>query len=259
MFKDWEQVPEWLKPLVEIAVSRELIHGYPDGTIGVDKPVIRGELIAAIAKLAMQAEETNDYDRRDLMRKIANAVVEVRSSAGIGSGVLVSGGRVLTNAHVVGKDSEVQVRWTSPLATDEVSGMFDRRYPVVKKNEAFDLAMIHAPELAGVTGYVEFAEDWAQTDFKALTRQFFGVTLYTQGSPVALGGALSRGYFSGIHFFGSFYLTFSGSINPGNSGGGIFDTAGRLVSLAVAKPNNPLVDGIGFGVLPLAIHKFLFE
>src|SRR5690606_8552510 len=107
---------------------------------------------------------------------------------------------------VVGNDSAVQVRWTSPFASDEVSGLY-KQYPVVRRDTDLDLAMIHAPELANISGAVEFATEWAQADFKALTRQFFGVTLYTQGSPISLGGALSRGYFSGIHFFGRFYLT----------------------------------------------------
>lgn len=259
MFKDWDALSPDLQEAAKIAIERDLIHGYPDGTLRVNEVVTREQLIYAVAKLAKQSEETDDADRRDFLLRIANAVVEVRSSVGLGSGVMLSGGRILTNAHVVGDDSEVLVRWTSPLATDAMPEFYGAKYPVIKKDVAYDLAMIHAPALADVTGDVEFAEEWANPNFGEVAKRFFGVTLYTQGSPVALAGALSRGYFSGIHFYGDLYLTYSGSINPGNSGGGIYDTAGRLVSLAVAKPDNAMVDGIGFGVLPLKIKAFLAE
>lgn len=174
MFVDWNEVPEWSREFVQLAVERGLISGYPDGTIRFNAPLTRGEYIVGQAKAARNAEELIDADRRELLLRIANAVVEM-----------------------------------------------------------------------------------VDINFQATARKFFGTTLYTQGSPVGLSGALSRGIFSGIHYFGDFFLTYSGSINPGNSGGGIYDLSGKLVSIAVAKPNNPLVDGIGFGVVPLFIHRFL--
>lgn len=257
MFVDWNEVPEWSREFVQLAVERGLISGYPDGTIRFNAPLTRGEYIVGQAKAARNAEELIDADRRELLLRIANAVVEIRSSdGGIGSGVVLSGGRILTNAHVVGDDAEVYVKWASPLVSDEAS-TFAGRYPVVKKNAGIDLALIHAPQIVDLAGYVEFNEEWVDINFQATARKFFGTTLYTQGSPVGLSGALSRGIFSGIHYFGDFFLTYSGSINPGNSGGGIYDLSGKLVSIAVAKPNNPLVDGIGFGVVPLFIHRFL--
>ncbi len=221
MFADWDRVPEWLRPLVEIAVDRGLIHGYPDGTIRVDTPVTRGELIAAIAKLAQMAEETDDQDRIDLMRQIAGAVVEVRSSAGVGSGVLLSGGRVLTNAHVVGADTSVLVRWTSPFAPGDRPTLYGQRYPVVRRDAALDLALVDVSALGLTDGYVELAEDWASPDLAAVDRAHYGETIYTQGSPVGLPGVLSAGLFAGHRFFGTGgpYLVFAGGINPGNSGG----------------------------------------
>lgn len=259
MFRDWHEVPEWAREDVTIAVERGLISGYPDGTIRFNAPLIRGEYIVGQAKAAKRAEELAEADRRDLLRRIANAVVEVRSSTGTGSGVVLSGGRILTNAHVVGKDSSVLVCWTSPFASPEKPKVFGDKFPVVKKDESVDLALILAPETVDTTGYVEFNEAWADADFAKVSERFFGSTLYTQGSPIGLRGVISTGMFAGIRFFGHFYFVYAGSINPGNSGGGIYDLSGKLVSVVTAKPSDPLVDGLGFGVVPYFIHRFLTD
>lgn len=259
-FKDWDQLSDDLKPIVEYLVQQELISGYTDGTIRPSAPVERWQMFFAIHKLARWierlAEEHADQDRLNLMRLVANYVVEVQSSEGLGSGVLISGGRILTNAHVVGDDPAVLVRWTSPLADSSMPKFFDKKYPVVKRHVSYDLAMIQTD--ISTSDYAELDPAWVSTDMDRIDRTYFGQSLYAIGSPVGLSGVPSRGYFAGHKFFGSnLYLVFMGSINPGNSGGPIFNLEGKLVSLVTAKPADALVDGVGFGVPPLAIDYFL--
>lgn len=259
-FKDWDQLSDDLKPIVEYLVQQELISGYTDGTIRPSAPVERWQMFFAIHKLARWierlAEEHADQDRLNLMRLVANYVVEVRSSEGLGSGVLISGGRILTNAHVVGDDPTVLVRWTSPLADPSMPRFFDKRYPVVKRHISHDLALIQTD--ISTSDYAELDPAWVSTDMDSIDRTYFGQSLYAIGSPIGLSGVPSRGYFAGHKLFGfNLYVVFMGSINPGNSGGPIFNLEGKLVSLVTAKPADALVDGVGFGVPPLAINYFL--
>lgn len=261
MFKDWNEVADWAKSAVEEAVNLGLMKGYPDGTFRPDQPIRRDEFAVAIINVVHMIRELLDYDTMNTLRKVANFIVQVDTPTGKGSGVLINGSRVLTNAHVVENHAQVSVYWTSPFADDTVP-KGRHVVPVIRKHEKFDLAMIDVSSITNIPG-AEFADEWADTDFSAVDKKFHGQSLFTVGSPMGIGGTISEGKFSGIDVFGlDFFLTFSGGINPGNSGGGIFNNDGKLVSICVAKPiinknTNAVSDDLSFGVLPLAVKRFI--
>lgn len=260
MFKDWDQVPEYLKSKILDLVEAKWIQGYPDGTIRVKEPVDMERLINALHAILVRFEESSDFDRFRLMKDIANSVVEVRSTNGIGAGVVVGQGKVITNAHVVGSDAQVLVRWSSPIADKKWPRVFNS-YNVVKRHEEFDLALIDVPI---ATEPVEM--DWIGTDFVALSEKHFSKVVYTQGSPLGVSGFLTKGLFGGITFqFNSVHFVVSCGVNPGNSGGGVFTTEGKLIGLIVAKPlvatNHPQVkspsDDMALVIPSFVIDHFL--
>lgn len=267
-FKDWDTFQEWVKPWIKRAVESGLMQGYDDGTFKADKPITRGEMAVVAVRLfdliratvAEEAEEMANYDRRKLLERIADAVVEVKvPGEGIGAGVFLKGGYVLTNAHVVSDRATAYVRWVSDLASADKPKVYGSAYPVVAKDGGFDLALIRVPTMAEAAGYAILDTEWGDADIDAVNRKFYGERLYTVGSPLGISGAMSEGLFAGIKFYSSICLTFSGSINPGNSGGGIWNADGKLVSIVTSKPSDALVDGLGFGVPMMAILRFLKE
>lgn len=152
-------------------------------------------------------------------RKIADAVGDVltiMTGSGSGSGVLVSDdGYVLTNAHVVGEDKEVRLRWSDGL---EGLGQVIR----VSKNR--DVAIVKTnprdrTPLALKRGAVSPGE-----------------RVYAIGSPngKAFQGTVSSGVVSADRVIdGLRYIQSDVSISPGSSGGALLDETGAVVGITV--------------------------
>ncbi len=179
------------------------------------------------------------------MSQAAPAVVQVQSSSGQGSGVIVEpSGLVVTNNHVVRGDSTVT------LVTSD-----DRRVPatVVAADERQDLAILR-PEGAVGRG-AELADE---TD--AGLRQ--GDRVFAIGSPFGLQGTVTAGVVSAVgrtNEEGVPMVQIDAPINPGNSGGGLFDLRGRLVGIptSILGPISGNV-GIGFAV-PVSRVKAMLD
>jgi S1-C subfamily serine protease len=170
--------------------------------------------------------------RREMLGALVKGVVTVETSDGHGSGFLITNdGHLLTNAHVVGNDATVKVRFEQGFALDG---------QVVKVNKDFDVALIKVPrtDLPAL----------AIGDDKAL---LLGEELFAIGTPLneQLGQSVTRGIMSGRREVeGRSYLQTDVSINPGNSGGPLIDESGKVVGVATLKISAKGVEGIGFGV-----------
>ena len=153
-------------------------------------------------------------------RQIADAVgsvVTVMNSSGSGSGVLVSSdGYFLTNAHVVGDDKEVRVRWS-----DGIEGV--AQVERISKNR--DIAIIKA--------------DPRDRTPLAIKRGPVtpGTRVYAIGSPngKAFQGTVSSGVISAERVIdGLRYIQSDTSISPGSSGGALLDESGSVVGVTVS-------------------------
>ncbi len=142
------------------------------------------------------------------------SVVTIETSLGSGSGVLLSDdGYILTNAHVVGEEKELRVRWSDGI---EMPGQ------VVRVSKPRDVALIQTnprgrlplPILRG-----------------AVTP---GQRVYAIGSPAGpkFAGTVSSGVVSASRTIDGFnFIQSDVSISPGSSGGALLDEGGSLLGI----------------------------
>jgi len=152
-------------------------------------------------------------------RKISDAVgsvVTVMNSGGSGSGILVSDdGYALTNAHVVGGDKTVRVRWS-----DGLEGLGE----VVRVSKNRDIAIIKTNP-----------RDRTPLALKrgAVTP---GQRVYAIGSPNGkdFQGTVSSGVISADRVIdGLRFIQSDVSISPGSSGGALLDETGAVIGITV--------------------------
>lgn len=171
-------------------------------------------------------------DRRSMIPTLVKGVVTVETKSGHGSGFLITNdGYIMTNAHVVGTDAMVKVRFEQGFTLDG---------QVVKVNRDFDVALIK------VAGNDLPALSIGNDDALQLGEELFAI-----GTPLdeKLGQSVSRGIMSGKREIeGRKYIQTDVSINPGNSGGPLIDDEGKVVGIATMKVKAAGVEGIGFGV-----------
>ena len=205
-------------------------------------PVV--ETPAAVSTPSASSGSTND-SIANVVAQAAPSVVQVQSSSGQGSGVIVEpSGLVVTNNHVIRGDTTVTL-----ITSDE------RRVPatVISADERQDLAILK-PE--GTVGRgTELADE-----VDGGLRQ--GDRVFAIGSPFGLQGTVTAGVVSALgrtNEEGVPMIQIDAPINPGNSGGGLFDLRGRLVGIptSILGPISGNV-GIGFAV-PVSRVKAMLD
>ena len=164
-----------------------------------------------------------------------------REQNALGSGVIVGGGLVVSNFHVVENATDIRV-----VLADRRE--FEGR--LVLADEAADLAVI---ELTDADGAELPALEFADSDAIAV-----GDLVLAIGNPFGVGQTVSSGIVSGLartgrgggaYTAGGYFVQTDAPINPGNSGGALVDMAGRLVGIntqIVTKSGGS--NGIGFAV-----------
>lgn len=174
----------------------------------------------------------------DVAEQVSPSVVTVRTSTGLGSGVVLHDDVVVTNQHVVGQQRDVTVVFADGtdgpgqvLATDPVT----------------DIAVIRTDR--GKLPVPQFRQDLPRPGEPALAI----------GSPLGFENSVTAGVISGLHreIPGSASQTASlvdliqtdASISPGNSGGALLDAQGRVVGLNEAYiPPSAGAVSIGFAI-----------
>jgi 2-alkenal reductase len=178
-------------------------------------------------------------------------VVTVQTSSGLGSGIVYStDGYIVTNAHVVGTETKVEVDFTDGT---KVYGN------VVGTDQNSDLAAIKVNVPASGLHPLSLGNSSALK---------IGETVSAIGDPLLLTGSMTTGIVSAVgrSLPGNVQVGNSGSsystgdiiqtdalINPGNSGGPLIDLNGQVVGIvwAVAINNNtgvPAASGIGYAI-----------
>lgn len=170
----------------------------------------------------------------DIVDKTSMAVLRLSTSEGSGSGFLVSStGVIVTNAHVVGANSDVSVR---NLHQEQFNGT------VVYKDPNLDLALVklevsNTPHLA----------------LGRLASTRVGESVIAIGNPgLGMQNTVTRGIVSAVGPYpdlgpGTWVQT-DASINPGNSGGPLLDARGEVVGMNTVKIVKQGVQGMGFAL-----------
>jgi putative serine protease PepD len=168
-----------------------------------------------------------------------NSVVSIKTSEGSGTGFVVNAdGTIVTNAHVVGTESTVQVQFADDETVQGTVGGVDRSsdLAVVKVSTSRTLKPLALADSATVrTGQLAVAI----------------------GSPFGLSQTTTSGIVSGTGrhiqapdgFQIDSVIQTDAPINPGNSGGPLLDATGRVIGVnsQIASQSGGSV-GIGFAV-----------
>ncbi len=165
----------------------------------------------------------------------------------LGSGVILSGdGFVVSNYHVVGSATEIQV-----VMTDR------REYSaeVVLGDKESDIAILRLEEAAGLPFLQMRDSDHVEVGELALAI----------GNPFGVGQTVSSGIISGLARTGTatgnargYFIQTDAAINPGNSGGALIDVNGDLIGINTSiLTRSGGSNGIGFAIPANLVAEFL--
>jgi serine protease Do len=188
-------------------------------------------------------------DVSDLVKQIGEAVVQVRTPEGLGSGFFINAdGYLITNFHVIEGETEISVE-----VYHQNDGQLQRdtykQVRIVAINKFHDLSLLHiedkdAPKFKWVT--------LGSSDALSV-----GDSVFAIGSPLGLERTVTQGIISTKtrELEGELYLQTSTQINPGNSGGPLFNLAGEVVGVTNMKIT--FGEGLGFAIPVELVKNFL--
>lgn len=189
------------------------------------------------------------HNVQDLVKQLGQAVVQVRTPEGLGSGFFVNpDGYLITNFHVIEGETEISVEVYS-----QENGQLDRetykQVRIIAINKFHDLALLHI-------------EDKNAPKFKYVTLGSsdalnVGDSVFAIGSPLGLERTMTEGILSTKtrEMEGELYLQTTAQINPGNSGGPLFNLSGEVVGVTNMKIL--FGEGLGFAIPVELVKNFL--
>ena len=188
-------------------------------------------------------------DVSSLVKQIGEAVVQVKTPAGLGSGFIINDdGYLITNFHVIEGETEISVE-----VYHQIKGQLERetykQVKIIAINKFHDLALLHI-------------EDKSAPKFKSVILGSsdalnVGDGVFAVGSPLGLERTVTQGILSTKtrQLEGELYLQTSTQINPGNSGGPLFNLAGEVVGVTNMKIT--FGEGLGFAIPVELVKSFL--
>lgn len=187
---------------------------------------------------------------RELVNQLGEAVVQVRTPSGLGSGFIVNeDGYLITNFHVIEGETQISLE-----VYHQKAGQLDRKVykeiRVVAINKFKDLALLKI-------------EDKDAPRFKCVPlgdseSLAVGDRVFAIGSPMGLERTVTEGILSTKtrEMQGELYLQTTAQINPGNSGGPLFNLGGEVVGVTNMKLTYG--EGLGFAI-PVSAVKFFLD
>jgi len=186
---------------------------------------------------------------QDLVKEVGEAVVEIRSNAGIGSGFVIHpDGFLITNHHVINGEHRLIVTLFRREAQSLMKETF-RNVRIVALDAVRDLALLKIdddPDRQFV--HVGIADS-------DLVRP--GQPVFAVGSPLGFDRTVSQGIVSLPNRImeGTVYIQTTAQINPGNSGGPLFNLRGQVVGVNNRKAMSVGIEGVGFAI-PSSVLTF---
>jgi serine protease Do len=186
---------------------------------------------------------------RDLVNSIGEAVVQVRTPSGLGSGFFINEeGFLITNFHVIEGETQISLE-----VYHQKEGQLERRsykqVRIVAINKFEDLALLKIDDKdAPKFKYVSMGS----ADAMAVGERVFAI-----GSPLGLERTVTEGMLSTKtrQMQGELYLQTTAPINPGNSGGPLFNMSGEVIGVTNMKIT--FGEGLGFAIPVEAVRFFL--
>jgi serine protease Do len=186
---------------------------------------------------------------RDLVKQIGEAVVQVRTPGGLGSGFIINeDGFLLTNFHVIEGETQISVE-VYLQRNDQLEPKTYKQVRIIAMNKFEDLALLKIEDKdAPKFKYVLLGS----ADALAVGERVFAV-----GSPLGLERTVTEGILSTKtrQMQGELYLQTTAQINPGNSGGPLFNLSGEVIGITNMKITAG--EGIGFAIPIEGVKYFL--
>ena len=194
-------------------------------------------------------EPLRELSVREQVARIGEAVVQVRTPSGLGSGFFISEeGYLITNFHVIEGETQISVE-----VYHRRGGQLERRsyreVRIVALNKFRDLALLKVED-AGAPRFT--AVYLGESDALAVGERVFAI-----GSPMGLERTVTEGIISTKtrEMRGDLYLQTTAQINQGNSGGPLFNLRGEVVGVTNMKIN--FGEGLGFAIPVEEVRGFL--
>lgn len=186
---------------------------------------------------------------RELVQRLGEAVVQVRTPSGQGSGFFVNeDGYLITNFHVIEGETQISVE-VFLQTTRQLERRIYRQVRIVAMNKFADLALLKVED-AGAPKFTYVP--LGQTDTLSVGERVFAI-----GSPMGLERTVTEGIVSSKtrQMQGELFLQTTAQINPGNSGGPLFNMRGEVVGVTNMKMTYG--EGLGFAIPVERVRFFL--
>ncbi len=186
---------------------------------------------------------------KELVNQLGEAVVQVRTPSGLGSGFIINEeGFLLTNFHVIEGETQISVE-VYHLTSGELERKSYRQVRIIAINKFGDMALLKiddkdAPKFKAVL--------LGSADALAVGDGVFAI-----GSPLGLERTVTEGILSTKTrpMAGELFLQTTAQINPGNSGGPLFNLRGEVVGITNMKIT--FGEGLGFAIPVESVKYFL--
>lgn len=187
---------------------------------------------------------------RDWAKDLGEAVVQVRTPSGIGSGfILNEDGALITNFHVIEGETQISVEVYHQSKKGELERKPYKKVRILAINKFQDLALLKIED----EGAPKFKKILiGNSDALAQGERVFAI-----GSPLQLERTVTEGIVSTTsrEVQGELYLQTTTQINPGNSGGPLFNMRGEVIGVTNMKLN--FTEGLGFAIPSESVKYFL--
>ncbi len=186
---------------------------------------------------------------RDLANELGEAVVQVRTPAGLGSGFFINpDGFLITNFHVTEGETQISVE-VYLQRNGQIERKIYKQVRIVALNKFADLALLRIKD--------KDAPKFTSVILGDADKLAVGDTVFAIGSPLGLERTVTEGILSTKtrQFEGELYLQTTAQINPGNSGGPLFNLRGEVVGVTNMKIT--FGEGLGFAIPVEAVKFFL--
>ena len=231
-----------------LVIPRSAIVGVTKAAAGdASLPAVGGPAAGQFYAAATRSSAAREVS--SLVKQIGEAVVQVKTAGGLGSGFFINeDGYLITNFHVIEGETEISVE-----VYHQRDGQLDRetykQVKIIAINKFHDLALLQI-------------EDKGAPKFKSVTLGSadalnVGDGVFAIGSPLGLERTVTQGILSTKtrQLEGELYLQTSTQINPGNSGGPLFNLAGEVVGVTNMKIT--FGEGLGFAIPVELVKSFL--
>jgi serine protease Do len=189
-------------------------------------------------------------DVRDLIAQLGEAVVQVSTPGGLGSGFIINpDGFLITNFHVIEGETQISVE-----VYRQNDGQLERTtyqdVAIIAINKFADIALLKIEDKG--------APRFSRVLLGDSEQLAVGESVFAIGSPLGLERTVTQGIVSTKtrELDGDLYLQTTAQINPGNSGGPLFNLRGEVVGIT----NMKIVSGEGLGfAIPISAVKYFLD